>query len=60
LENGADLRYIQATLGHASIEATQIYTHVLIRKLQQVHGQTHPTTVDDQKNVEQLRHWRII
>ena len=48
LENGADLRYIQAMLGHASIETTQLYTHVSIRKLQQVHEATHPATIDDE------------
>ena len=42
LENGAELRFIQAMLGHANVNATQIYTHVSIRKLQEVHAETHP------------------
>lgn len=42
LENGADIRYIQALLGHASIATTEIYTHVAIEKLQQIHAATHP------------------
>ncbi len=42
LENGADIRYIQAMLGHADIRTTQIYTQVSIRKLQQIHKLTHP------------------
>jgi integrase/recombinase XerD len=43
LEGGADVRYIQAMLGHADLSTTQIYTHVGIRVLQQVHALTHPT-----------------
>ena len=42
LENGADVRYIQALLGHANLNATQIYTHVAITKLREVHDATHP------------------
>jgi integrase/recombinase XerD len=42
LEGGADVRYIQAMLGHSSLATTQIYTHVSIGKLRQVHEQTHP------------------
>jgi integrase/recombinase XerD len=42
LENGADIRFIQAILGHASLRTTQIYTHVSIQKLKQIHEATHP------------------
>lgn len=42
LENGADVRFIQAMLGHASLESTQIYTRVSIAKLKEVHEATHP------------------
>lgn len=43
LDNGADIRHIQAMLGHARLETTQIYTRVSIVKLKQVHAATHPT-----------------
>ena len=42
LENGADIRFIQALLGHASLETTQIYTQVSITKLAEIHNATHP------------------
>jgi integrase/recombinase XerD len=42
LDNGADIRHIQAILGHARLETTQIYTRVSIRKLKEVHAATHP------------------
>lgn len=44
LENGADIRFIQAMLGHANIQTTEVYTQVSIKKLQQVHELTHPST----------------
>ncbi|PAA95164.1 site-specific tyrosine recombinase XerC [Serratia fonticola] len=47
LENGADLRWIQAMLGHRSVESTQIYTQVSIRALQAVHASTHPAEQSD-------------
>lgn len=45
LDRGADIRHIQAMLGHARLSTTQIYTHVSIRQLQQVHSRTHPAEV---------------
>jgi integrase/recombinase XerD len=42
LENGADIRFIQAMLGHANLETTQIYTQVSMTKLKQIHEATHP------------------
>jgi integrase/recombinase XerD len=45
LENGADIRFIQAMLGHASLSTTQIYTQVSIRKLKDIHTATHPGRV---------------
>lgn len=48
LENGADLRWIQAMLGHASVESTQIYTQVSVRALQAVYATTHPAERETQ------------
>jgi integrase/recombinase XerD len=42
LEGGADIRFLQAMLGHACLETTEIYTHVAIEKLQAIHEATHP------------------
>jgi integrase/recombinase XerD len=46
LENGADTRFIQALLGHAKLETTQIYTHVSIEKLKEIHAATHPARLE--------------
>ena len=46
LEHGADVRYVQAILGHASLAMTARYTHVAIRELKAVHARTHPAERD--------------
>ena len=56
----ADTRYLQAMLGHASLESTQVYTHVSIRKLKEIHSAAHPaarltrssSAGDEQKKAE--------
>jgi integrase/recombinase XerD len=48
LENGADIRYIQAMLGHVKLETTQIYTQVSIRKLKEIHTACHPARMERQ------------
>ena len=49
LEGGADIRFIQAMLGHADLKTTQIYTHVAIRQLQEIHRATHPAKLERDK-----------
>ena len=46
-ENGADLNAIKELLGHASLSATQIYTHNSVEKLKKVYEQAHPKSGKD-------------
>ena len=48
LEAGADIRFIQAMLGHADLNTTQIYTQVSLTKLKEIHEATHPARLHRQ------------
>jgi integrase/recombinase XerD len=43
-DNGADIRFIQAFLGHARLQTTEIYTQVSIRQLKAIHSACHPSS----------------
>ena len=43
LENGADLRALQTYLGHSKLDTTQVYTHMTLGRLKEIHAKTHPT-----------------
>jgi integrase/recombinase XerD len=42
LRSGADIRYVQALLGHRSLKTTQIYTRVAAHEIKQTHNRNHP------------------
>lgn len=60
LDNGADIRFIQAMLGHRDLTTTEVYTHVSIEKLKQIHGATHPLTQQMQDVLLQRLHEEAI
>jgi integrase/recombinase XerD len=55
LEAGADIRYIQALLGHSQLSTTEIYTEVSILQLKAVHERTHPARMEATAETVQRR-----
>ena len=46
LNNGADIRTIQTLLGHASLSATEVYTHTTFEQIQQAYKNAHPRSTE--------------
>lgn len=51
LGSGADIRSIQKMMGHESLESTQIYTHVNVKKLKEIHDLYHPAKGSDNQEL---------
>jgi integrase/recombinase XerD len=58
LDAGADIRHLQEILGHKSLQTTQVYTHVSIGKLCEVHAQTHPARLFRSRAAAADSRWR--
>lgn len=53
LNNGADIRTIQSLLGHASLAATQVYTHTTFEQIQKAYKAAHPRSQDNNRRHEE-------
>lgn len=57
LEGGADIRFIQLMLGHSLLSTTEIYTHVSIGKLKEIHNRTHPAAREGHAALDAETRW---
>lgn len=53
LSGGADLRMVQELLGHSSLAATQIYTHIDYKHLKEIYNKAHPKAIEEDGKKDQ-------
>ena len=50
LNNGADINTIKTLMGHASLSATQVYTHTTFQQINEAYKKAHPRAINGKNN----------